>query len=184
MAQQLQDPRPSSRHPRPRHGCRCRRRCAETWSAVQVVRRFLPRMEMLCFTPRIARLSVPRRSAKPVPALSGRVLRSARRLNRDARSQPRRCRSRSCGAGTRSGSRPLSGSTRTSGEFASASPPAARSSGAARSRHCARVFSQKICATTLPPCAAANSEPETRALASASRRGHHDIAYAAFSASI
>ena len=81
-------------------------------------------------------------------------------------------------AGTSSGSRPLSGSTRTTGEFASASPPAVRSSGAARSRHCARVFSQKICATTLPPFAAANSEPETMALASAippSRSSRHRL---------
>jgi len=70
------------------------------------------------------------------------------------------------------------GQHQTTGEFASASPPAARSSGAARSRHCARVFSQKICATTLPPLAAANNEPETMALASAtpqSRSSRHRL---------
>src|SRR6202007_465722 len=77
-----------------------------------------------------------------------------------------------------SGSRPLSGSTRTIGEFASASPSAARLSDAARSRHCARDFNQKICAAILPALAAANKEPETIALASAtpqSRSSRHRL---------
>jgi hypothetical protein len=64
----------------------------------------------------------------------------------------------------------LSGSTRTTGEFPPASLPEAGSSGTALSRHCARVFSQKICATTLPAFALANNEPETIALASATPR--------------
>src|SRR4029077_20290409 len=56
----------------------------------------------------------------------------------------------------RSGSRPLSGSNRTTGELASVSLPAAGCSGTALSRQRARVFSQKICAATLPFLALAN----------------------------
>src|SRR5438552_3925000 len=46
---------------------------------------------------------------------------------------------------------------------------------AALSRQCAHVFSQKICATTSPPFVAANKEPETTALASATPRSTHRI---------
>src|SRR5271169_5090233 len=78
----------------------------------------------------------------------------------------------------RSGSRLLSGSNRTIGGVASTSPSGAGWPGTGLSRQCALVFSQKICAGTLPPFAAANKEPETIALASAiprSRSSRHRL---------
>src|ERR1700730_9968866 len=76
----------------------------------------------------------------------------------------------SCSTWVSSGSRLLSGRTRTTSELASAPVFGTESSAAMRSRQCARVFSQKICAVTLPPLAAPNKEPEIVALASATPR--------------
>ena len=79
----------------------------------------------------------------------------------------------------RSGSRLLSGSTRTTGEFASAPLPGSGRSGVGFSRQFARVFSQKICAGTLPPLARrTNSRTPVHWPRRRRDRGPHDTACA------